>query len=84
METVIEFTPAPLLENHSIICGMDINSKVFNMIVFDKEKHPKICFEEGFSNINAFEQAFNEYSQDTDVLAKFKYLYGTKTVDFAV
>ena len=84
METIIELVPTPVLENHSIICGMDISSKVFNMIVFDKEKHPKVCFEDDFKSIDAFEEAFKEYSKDEDVLAKFKYLYESNTVNFAV
>ena len=30
METIIELVPTPILEKHSITCGMDISSKVFN------------------------------------------------------
>lgn len=84
METIIELVPTPILEKHSIICGMDISSKVFNMIVFDKEKHPKVCFEESFSSIDAFKASFDHYSQDVDTMSKFKYLYDSDTVDLAV
>ena len=84
METIIEFTPVASSDAHSMICGIDVGSKTFNMIVFDREKNDKIVCDEEAMSIDMFEKLYREFSQDEEVLDKFKYLFTQSDMNLAV
>ena len=84
METIIEFTPEAISATHCIICGMDIDSKMFNMIVFDREDNAKIAFEEEKMSFDAFKSEYLNFSEDAEVMAKFNYLFANDNSRLAI